>query len=111
MGHGGLPLRPRGGEKVPPGRPARQSLAIGASGLGRLSGMLPPRSLRQAGPSASLLALALLASGCFSGASHPVTPQRPTIRSFTASPTSVAAGGAVTLSWSVTGAESLSIAP
>jgi hypothetical protein len=66
---------------------------------------------RLAGPSAALLALALSASGCFSGASHPITPGSPVIQSFQASPTAVASGGTATLSWSVSGADTLSIAP
>ena len=66
---------------------------------------------RQAHPAAALLALALSASGCFSGASHPITPGSPVIQSFQASPTTVASGGTATLSWSVSGADTLSIAP
>jgi hypothetical protein len=66
---------------------------------------------RQARPAAALLALTLSASGCFSGASHPITPGSPVIQSFQASPAAVASGGTATLSWSVTGADTLSIAP
>ena len=50
-------------------------------------------------------------SGCFSGAEHEVTPSRPVIRSFTAAPSTVAPGGSSVLSWTVTGATTLSIAP
>ena len=66
---------------------------------------------RQARPAAALLALALSASGCFSGASHPITPRSPIIQGLLASPTAVASGGTATLSWSVSGADTLSIAP
>jgi len=57
------------------------------------------------------LAFALGLSGCLTGAQHEVTPSRPTIRSFTASPTSVAPGQASVLSWTVDGATGLSISP
>ncbi len=57
------------------------------------------------------LAVALGTSGCFGGNEHEVTPSRPVIRSFTASPASVATGGTTVLSWTVTDATSLSIAP
>jgi hypothetical protein len=58
------------------------------------------------------LALALLTSalltGCGGGSSTPITPP-PTIQSFTASATSIMAGQSVTLTWSVTGATSVTI--
>ena len=59
----------------------------------------------------SLLALVLATSGCFDGARHPVPPQQPTILSFTAPATAIVPGGSATLSWSVTGADTLSIGP
>ena len=68
------------------------------------------RSHRTVGLLAAL-ALALGLSGCLTGAEHEVTPSRPTIGSFTASPTAVAPGQASVLSWTVTGATSLSISP
>ena len=59
----------------------------------------------------ALLALSLGTSGCLSGAEHEVTPTRPVIQSFTASPSSIAVRGSSVLSWTVTGATSLSISP
>src|SRR5262249_40467260 len=47
--------------------------------------------------------------GLFGGGSS--TPAAPVIASFTATPATIQAGQSVTLSWSVTGATSLSIAP
>jgi hypothetical protein len=47
-------------------------------------------------------------AGCGGGTSTPITPA-PTIQSFTASATSIMAGQSVTLTWSVTGATSLSL--
>ncbi len=60
---------------------------------------------------AAALAVALGTSGCFGGNEHEVTPSRPAIVSFTASPASVSPGGSTVLSWTVTGAASLSISP
>jgi len=57
------------------------------------------------------LAVVLGLSGCLSGAQHGVPPSRPTILSFTASPTSVVPGQTSVLSWTVVGATSLSISP
>jgi hypothetical protein len=57
------------------------------------------------------LALALGTTGCFSGAEHEVTPTRPDIQAFRASPSSIASGSAAILSWTVSGATSVSIAP
>jgi len=65
---------------------------------------------RPAGAIAAL-ALAFAGAGCSTGAKHEVPPQRPAIRSFTATPGSFLPGGTVQLSWSVTGATSLSIDP
>lgn len=59
--------------------------------------------------SIAALALAFAASGCLTGAQHEVTPQRPVISAFTATPTSILPGGTTLLSWSVAGATSLSI--
>ncbi len=72
--------------------------------------MHAPRSFRPAGLVAAL-ALALGTTGCFGGAEHEVTPTRPAIQAFRASPSSIAAGSASILSWTVRGATSLSIAP
>ena len=68
------------------------------------------RSHRTVGLLAALT-MALGLSGCLTGAEHGVTPSRPTIGSFTASPTAVAPGQTSVLSWTVTGATSLSISP
>jgi hypothetical protein len=59
--------------------------------------------------SIAALALAFAASGCFTGAQHEVTPQRPVVRAFTATPGSILPGGTAQLAWLVTGATSLSI--
>ena len=61
--------------------------------------------------SIAALALAFAASGCFPGAKHEVTPQRPVIRAFTATPGSILPGGTAQLSWLVIDATSLSIDP
>lgn len=60
---------------------------------------------------ATAFAAALLASGCFTGAQHEVTPARPVVRSFTASPGTIAPGGSSVLSWNVTGAITVVITP
>ncbi len=72
--------------------------------------ILASRSHRSAGLLAAA-AIVLGTSGCFGGAEHEVTPSRPVIRSFTATPSTVAPGGSSVLAWTVTGATSLSIAP
>ena len=61
--------------------------------------------------SIAALALAFAGAGCLTGAQHEGTPQRPAIRAFTATPGSIHPGGTAQLSWSVTGATSLSIDP
>ncbi|HET8733282.1 MAG TPA: hypothetical protein VFM45_05855, partial [Anaeromyxobacteraceae bacterium] len=59
---------------------------------------------------ALLAAASLLASACGGSSDTPVPPPSPpSIASFAASPSSVAPGGSSTLSWSVTGATTLSI--
>jgi Putative Ig domain/Kelch motif len=72
--------------------------------------MHPSRSYSHAGLLAAM-ALSLGSAGCFSGAEHETTPIRPIIRSFTASPSTIAPGRTSTLSWSVSGATSLSVSP
>ena len=72
--------------------------------------MHAPRSYRPAGLAAAL-ALALGASGCFTGAEHEVTPARPVIQSFSATPSTVSAGGTSLLAWTVTGATTVRITP
>lgn len=64
-------------------------------------------------PARGVAALALVAglAGCLGGNEHAPTPARPSIQSFTASPSTVALGGSTVLSWSVTGADTVSIAP
>lgn len=59
----------------------------------------------------AVLALAAGMSGCFGGNEHEITPSRPAILSFTATPATVAPGGSTVLAWNVTGADTVSIAP
>lgn len=60
---------------------------------------------------AMLTAAALLGSACGGSSSNdpPVPPSAPVVVSFTASPPAVSPGGVATLSWSVTGATSLTV--
>ena len=61
----------------------------------------------------ALLAATTLLAACGEGGSvgSPTAQLRPVIDSFAATPSSIEAGGSATLSWSVTGATSLSIEP
>ncbi|MEY2667979.1 MAG: hypothetical protein RJA59_617, partial [Pseudomonadota bacterium] len=59
----------------------------------------------------AVLALAAVMSGCLGGNEHEITPSRPAILSFTATPATIAAGGSTVLAWNVTGADTISIAP
>ncbi len=68
---------------------------------------LSPRPARGAFPRTAMLAAAALLAAC--GGTSTSDPVAPVIASFTASPASVAPGGSSTLSWSVSGATSLSI--
>jgi polyhydroxybutyrate depolymerase len=69
---------------------------------GRFMSILPGRV-------AAVLGLLMLLLGCGGGGGEAALAPAPVIVSFTAAPSSVAAGQSATLSWSVTGAASLSI--
>lgn len=73
--------------------------------------MIPASSSNRPARTLAVVALAAGLSGCFGGNEHEITPPRPAILSFTATPSTVAPGGSTVLAWNVTGADTVTIAP